>query len=52
MSYNPLLSCLSEQALINIIYDSCEIKTYRPGQLICQMSKKSVLNKNFNKLYS
>ena len=48
---NKLLHQLSDQSQYQIIYEDMEIRKYRPGQLICRMSKRSQLNEYYKKLY-
>jgi hypothetical protein len=35
---------LSEQTIYHLVFDGIQIKKYRPGQLICRMSKRSRFN--------
>lgn len=49
--FNPLFSCLSEQTITRLIFDHAKIVKFRPGELVCQMSKKSVLNDKFLPLF-
>lgn len=47
---NQLLKCLSDQSQYQIIYEDMQIRKFRPGQLICRMSKQSHLNRKYAKL--
>ena len=49
--FNPLLSCLSEQTITRLIFDHAKIVKFRSGELICQMSKRSVLNDKYLVLF-
>ena len=42
------MQCLSEQSLKQIVFEDVVIKRFRPGQLICRMTKRSETNKNFS----
>ena len=48
---NHLLGTLSEQTLNYLIFEAIQIRRYKPGQLICRMSKRSKLNNLYKKLY-
>ena len=48
---NALFKVFCEQTVLNFIFDKVEIKHYRPGQLICRMSKRSPVNYEFKGLY-
>ena len=45
---NPLMQCLSEQSMKQIVHEDLIIKRFRPGQSICRMTKRSEINKLFN----
>ena len=45
---NPLMQCLSEQSLKQIVFEDLIVKRFRPGQMICRMTKRSETNKNFS----
>jgi len=42
---NVLFKHLSEQTIYALVFDVATVKKYRPGQLICRMSKRSAMNK-------
>lgn len=43
---------MSEQTIHHLVFDKVQIRKYRPGQLICRMSKRSILNKDvYGKFY-
>lgn len=47
---NPLFNCLSQQSLNYIVNDCIQLRIYRPGELICRMSKRSKINSMYRKL--
>jgi len=49
---NRLWNCLSRQTQLELVHDGLEVRKFRPGELICRMSKSSALNeKVFGKFY-
>ena len=41
---NPLIRCLNDQSIKQIVHEDVVLKKYRPGQMICRMNKRSRVN--------
>jgi len=48
---NKLLHCLSDQSQYQIIYEDMQIRKFKPGELICRMSKRARLNHYYKSFY-
>lgn len=47
---NPLMRCMSDQSQFQLIYEDMQIRKFKPGELICRMSKRSRLNNYYRSL--